>query len=76
MYALSDTHIRKLNRIITALLIARLKAERTGKVTLVSRINNVMDDLHAAIDLVTGSSVKRSRGSPCNRIVQGNHMGL
>lgn len=76
-FALYDTHIRRLNRIITALLIARLKAERAGKTRLVARINNVMNDMHGAIDQATdqataSNATKQARGSPCNRSAQRN----
>lgn len=73
-FALYDAHIRRLNRTITALLIARLKAERTGKTRLVARINNVMNDMHAAIDEATAidRAATRTRGSPCNRSTQRN----
>lgn len=70
-FGLYDAHIRKLNRVITSLLIARLKAERAGKARLVARINNLMEDMHTAIDQATGTpALKRARGSPCNRSLQ------
>lgn len=58
-YGLTDAHIGKLNRIITALLISRLKAERAGKVHTVERINDFMDEMHQAIDAVCGMSGQR-----------------
>lgn len=70
-FGLYDGHIRKLNRMITSLLIARLKAERYGNSLLVARINNFMEDMHEAIDQATGTgAVKHARGSPCNRTIQ------
>lgn len=72
-YGLYDPHIRRLNRMITSLLIARLRAERQGKARLVARINSLMEDMHMAIDQVTGTPPpKAARGSPCNRSVQVN----
>ncbi|MBX9685330.1 MAG: hypothetical protein K2X27_01435 [Candidatus Obscuribacterales bacterium] len=72
-YGLYDPHIRRLNRMITSLLIARLRAERQGKARLVARINSLMEDMHMAIDQVTGTPINQAaRGSPCNRSVQVN----
>ena len=67
-YGLYDPHIRKLNRVITSLLVARLKAQRVGKVALVSQINKVMENMHVAVDLATGTTSRKvSQSSPCNR---------
>lgn len=72
-FGLYDAHIRKLNRMITSLLIARLKAERAGKLRLVARINNFMEEIHTAVDQATGTSaIKRDQRAPCNRSVQTN----
>jgi hypothetical protein len=72
-FGLYDPHIGKLNRMITSFLIARLRAERLGKTRLVARINSFMQDMHLAIDQVTGTTQRNTaRGSPCNRSVQGN----
>jgi hypothetical protein len=67
-YGLYDPNIRRVNRMITGLLIARLRAERAGKSRVTARINEFMDDMHAAIDQATGTrAVKHSSAPPCNR---------
>lgn len=67
-YGLTDAHIGKLNRIITALLISRLKAERAGKEHTVARINKFMEEMHHAIDAVCGMSGKtHSNAEVCGR---------
>ncbi|HEY9716456.1 MAG TPA: hypothetical protein V6C69_03225 [Trichormus sp.] len=72
-FGIYDCHIRKVNRMITHLLIARLKAERAGRLRLVARINQFMQTVHEAIDLATGvAAVEVARGSPCNRVRQAN----
>ncbi len=69
-FGIYDAHIRKLTRMITSLLLARLAAERTGKFRLVARIDSFMDELHAAVDYATGCvSQKHSQGPSCNRAV-------
>jgi hypothetical protein len=52
-YGLCDRHIYRLNKMITGLLLARLKAERKGNAATISKINHLMDQIHLAIDLVT-----------------------
>lgn len=67
-YGIYDVHIRKINRMITSLLIARLKAERAGKCRLIARINDFMENMHSAIDFATGTSHEKLAGAtPCNR---------
>lgn len=65
-YGVYDRHIRKLNGIITGLLLARLKAERSGRDATISRINKVMEDIHLAIDQVTDTAHPKNGGA-CNR---------
>ncbi len=60
-----DKHIRDVNRLITGLLVARLKASRQGDLEKVSRINLIMEELHNQIDRLTG--VVHHRVTPCNR---------
>ncbi len=60
-YGIYDRHIGRLNKMITGLLISRLKAERAGKIRLVNRINDFLENMHEAIDLVTDTGDKRSR---------------
>ncbi len=67
-FGLYDRHIRKLNKMITTLLLARMKAERNGNRELVARINAFMDQMHQAIDEVTGIRASQKQdGQPCNR---------
>ncbi len=67
-YGLYDPQIRKLNRVITSLLVARLKSQRAGNAGLVAQINNLMENMHLAVDLATGTNSRRdSHSSPCNR---------
>jgi hypothetical protein len=67
-----DRHIFKLNRIITTMLVSRMKAEKAGKVRLVERINNFLDEIHKAVDLAT--NVDRSHiinpGQACQKPVR------
>jgi hypothetical protein len=67
-FGLYDRNICRLNKMITGMLIARLRAERAGKVKLVARINCFMEEMHESIDRATGvgASARRS-GNPCNR---------
>ena len=62
-----DRNIRKINSMITSLLLTRMKAERSGRTQLVNRINTFMDEMHLAIDAVTGVSMPRKSQQPCNR---------
>ncbi|HEY9757361.1 MAG TPA: hypothetical protein V6C97_19485 [Oculatellaceae cyanobacterium] len=61
-----DRHIRKLNGLITGLLLARMRSERAGRSESVARLNALMEELHIAIDAVTGTQSNRSK-TPCNR---------
>lgn len=76
-YGLYDRHIRKINRIISSLLIARLKAKRAGKTLVVARINHIMGEVHAAIDQLTGTdSAKHTSPNPaCSRPAQSKVAG-
>lgn len=60
-YGLYDGNIRKLNQMITGLLLSRMKAEKAGKVRLVNRINAFLETMHEAIDLATGTGHLRSK---------------
>jgi hypothetical protein len=67
-FGVYDKHIGKLNRIITSLLIARLRAERAGKTSLVERINDFMHDIHHEVDVLTGTAANvRNRENVCGR---------
>lgn len=70
-YGIYDRHIGKLNRIITSLLISRLKAERAGRTAVVARINDFMEEMHEAIDMATGTAgLRRKTGHACNRTMR------
>ena len=53
-FGLIDGNIRRLNRMITHLLLTRMRAERQGKTQTIARINGLMEDMHEIIDCVTG----------------------
>jgi hypothetical protein len=73
-YGLSDSHIRAINRMIVGLLLARHKAQRSGNKLIEERTEAKLQDLHEAINLVTGST-KQSQtsaaetGNACKRAV-------
>ncbi len=54
-YGLADPHIRAINRMIVGLLLARHKAQRNGNKAREERVEAKLQDLHDAINLVTGS---------------------
>lgn len=68
-YGTVDENIAKLNRVITGLLLARLKAERTANFLVVARINTFMTLMHEEMDKLTGhhSSPGLNDGNVCNR---------
>lgn len=53
-YGLCDSNIWKLNRMIIGLLLSRMKAERKSDTLRVERINAKLNELHHAIDDLTG----------------------
>ncbi|MBP9809596.1 hypothetical protein KBF38_14955 [bacterium] len=55
-YGLSDPHIRAINRMIVGLLLARHKAQRSSNKLIEERTEAKLQDLHEAINLVTGSN--------------------
>ncbi|MBX9722400.1 MAG: hypothetical protein K2X81_13455 [Candidatus Obscuribacterales bacterium] len=73
-YGLYDPNIGQLNRMIVALLLRRMKAERAGESALVARINDFMKLMHEAIDNVTNVVREHpdSSAEVCNRLVRGN----
>jgi len=71
-YGLTDPHIRAINKMIVALLLARHKAQKTGNETMEKRIEAKLQDVHAAINLVTGTpepvpSGGNEAGNACKR---------
>lgn len=67
-FAICDSNIRSLSRMITGLLVKRMQAERAGSMLQVEKIDQYMRHMHESIDFVTGVSVATngSRHS-CNR---------
>jgi hypothetical protein len=61
-----DRQIRTLNRVITSLLLARMRCEHTCRHDRVKRLNTLMDEIHTAIDAVTDTQSNRAE-TPCNR---------
>lgn len=67
-FGIYDSHIRRLNRMITHLLLSRMKAERQGNEQVVARINGLMEQMHLIVDRVTGIQRPPSEnGQVCNR---------
>ncbi len=61
-YGLTDPHIRAINRMIVGLLLSRHKAQRSGNKAIEERIEAKLQDLHDAINLVTGHDPTASAG--------------
>lgn len=75
-YGTFDKSISELNRVITALLVARMRAERAGLNAKVQRINAYMVKLHEAIDFATGVEGRvEVNPNPCNRPIPGKKVG-
>ena len=74
-YGLSDPHIRAINRMIVGLLLARHKAQRSGNKLIEERTEAKLQDLHEAINRITGSNQANSQtsaaetGNACKRAV-------
>lgn len=67
-YGIYDENIRTINRTITTLLLARMKAERAAKHSLIARINDFMNEMHESIDEVTGTRRETApTETACNR---------
>lgn len=67
-YGIVDRNIRAVNRMITALLLARLRAERAGETKLVERINRFMDEMHESVNQATNSRpAQQTRERSCGR---------
>lgn len=60
-YGLFDPSIRAINRMITNLLLLRMRLERIGDCLRAERVERKLTELHTAIDLITG--VKREAGA-------------
>lgn len=69
-YGIFDPNIRALNRMITNFLLIRLRCERTGDTTRVTRLEVKLQELHEAIDLLTGvERAEDPEGRLCKRVV-------
>ena len=71
-YGLSDPHIRAINRMIVGLLLSRHQAQRSGNKLTEERIEAKLQDIHEAINFVTGSSTPShgsDAGNACKRAV-------
>lgn len=72
-YGLSDPHIRAINRMIVGLLLARHKAQRSGNKLIEERTEAKLQDLHEAINRITGTPQANSHdhgidaGNACKR---------
>lgn len=74
-YAICDGNIRRLSRMITGLLLSRMRAERKGEQVLVERINDYMKEMHECIDDVTAvHRAKNGSRHACNRIGRSNSL--
>ena len=72
-YGLSDPHIRRINRIIVDLMLSRHRAQRQGQKQLELRIESKLQDLHQAINFVTGMDNVPSSpgaGNACKRAIR------
>lgn len=69
-YGIFDPHIRALNRVITNFLLIRMKCERSGDTIRVARLETKLQELHEAIDLLTGvERAEDPEGRLCKRVV-------
>lgn len=72
-YGLSDPNVRRINKIIVDLMLSRHKAQRRGQKQLELRIENKLQDLHQAINFVTGmDNLPSSAGADnaCKRVMR------
>jgi hypothetical protein len=68
-YGMHDRHIGALNKMIVGLLLARHKARRRGDFSAEARIENKLQDLHGAINAVTGTEIHHPEpGSACKSV--------
>jgi hypothetical protein len=68
-YGMHDRHIGALNKMIIGLLLARHKARRRSDSMAEARIENKLQDLHSAINSVTGTEVSHPEpGSACKAV--------
>lgn len=68
-YSVYDRKICQIGQMITSLLLARMRAERSGQEQQVARINKFMLSVHESIDKATGVSRTYESETACNRIV-------
>lgn len=70
-YGLQDPHIRGLNKMIVGLLLARHRARRHGNTRMERRIEEKLQDMHHAINFITGTVIdvcaKKDLNNVCKR---------
>ena len=76
-YGLRDVHIRAINRMIVGLLLSRHKAQRNGNKLIEERTEAKLQDLHEAINRVTGTNqnsqdAASEAGNACKRAISRN----
>lgn len=68
-YGIYDRKIGALNRMIVGLLLARHKARRRGDSLIESRIEATLQNLHGAINAITGVEMEHpDPGSACKAV--------
>jgi hypothetical protein len=68
-YGMHDRYIGALNKMIIGLLLARHKARRRGDTLAEARIENKLQDLHGAINDITGVELNHPNpGSACKAV--------
>ena len=74
-FGLIDPNIRALNRIITAFMLLRLKCEREGDQLRIQRMETKLEELHSAIDTITGIfHDKKKSGELCKSVVRSRNI--
>lgn len=67
-YGMCDSNIWKLNRMIIGLLLSRLKAEQRADTLRIERINAKLNELHHAIDDLTGVVREHDESEACKSV--------
>ncbi len=71
-YAIHDPHIRAINKVIVAFLLSRHRAQRSGNFDKIERIECKLQEMHEAINAVTGTEPavnKAAAENACKRVV-------
>lgn len=70
-FGLIDPNIRALNRMITHFMLLRMKCEKRGDCARVQRMESKLEELHLAIDTITGVyHDKKKSGELCKSVVR------